>query len=133
MLWKCRRSAMTAADYANFRSNENGTVPFHSSYIIEDCIVPRTRLPQMLQKIAEIGQNNQVRIMTVAHAGDGNLHPIILYDVHDQASIARALTASNEMFEQCIALGGSVTGEHGVGAEKSISCRVNSNPPIWKP
>ena len=56
--------------------------------------------------------------MTVAHAGDGNLHPIILYDERDQASVARALTASNEMFEQCIALGGSVTGEHGIGARK---------------
>jgi glycolate oxidase len=119
MLWKCRKSAMTAAgDCPNFRSDENGTAPFHSNYMIEDCIVPRTRLPQMLQKIAEIGQKNQVRIMTVAHAGDGNMHPIILYDERDQASVARALAASRELLEACIAMGGSVTGEHGVGAKK---------------
>ncbi len=106
MLWKCRKSAMAAAGSLS------------PNYIIEDCIVPRTRLPQMLQKIAEIGQKNQVRIMNLAHAGDGNLHPIILFDERDKASVARALAASNEMFEQCIALGGSVTGEHGIGARK---------------
>jgi glycolate oxidase len=105
-IWKCRKSAVPSAGRLS------------PCYLIEDCIVPRTRLPQMLQKIAEIGQNNQVRIMTVAHAGEGNVHPIILYDERDQASVARALAASNEMFEQCIALGGSVTGEHGVGARK---------------
>jgi glycolate oxidase len=106
MLWKCRKSAITAAG----RLGPN--------YIIEDCIVPRTRLPQMLQKIAEIGQKNQVPIMNLAHAGDGNMHPIILYDERDQASVARALAASRELLEQCIASGGSVTGEHGVGARK---------------
>jgi glycolate oxidase len=119
MLWKCRKSAMTAAgDCPNFRSDENWTAPFHSSYIIEDCIVSRTRLPQMLQKIAEIGQKNQVPIINLAHAGDGNLHPIVLYDERDQASVARALAANREFLEACIALGGSVTGEHGVGSRK---------------
>ena len=85
MFWKCRKSAIPSAGRMS------------PAYIIEDCIVPRTRLPQMLQKIAEIGQKNQVRIMTVAHAGDGNMHPILLYDERDQASVARALTASNEI------------------------------------
>jgi glycolate dehydrogenase FAD-linked subunit len=129
MLWKSRKSAVTAAvNCTNFRSDpglsqfsngENGTVPFTAhSYLIEDCIVPRTRLPQMLQKIADISEMNQTRIMTVAHAGEGNVHPIILYDERDQASVARALAACNEIFQQCIALGGSVTGEHGVGARK---------------
>ncbi len=89
-----------------------------SAYLIEDCVVPRTQLPQMLQKIADIGRERQVRIMNVAHAGDGNLHPIILYDESDQASIDRALAASSELLDACIALGGSVTAEHGVGARK---------------
>ncbi len=105
-LWKCRKSAITA------------TGRISPAYLIEDCVVPRTRLPQMMQKIAEIAQKNQAPIMNVVHAGDGNLHPIILYDERNQASVARALAASNEMLEQCIALGGSVTGEHGIGARK---------------
>jgi glycolate oxidase len=72
----------------------------------------------MLQKIAEIGQKYQVRIMNVAHAGDGNLHPIIIFDERRQANIDAALAASRELLEQCITLGGSVTSEHGIGARK---------------
>ncbi|MGA2796598.1 MAG: FAD-linked oxidase C-terminal domain-containing protein [Thermoguttaceae bacterium] len=106
ILWKCRKSAITA------------TGRLSPSYLIEDCVVPRTRLPQMLQKVAEIGQKNQVPIMNLAHAGDGNLHPIILYDERDQASVAQAMAASSELLQQCIALGGSVSGEHGVGTRK---------------
>ncbi|MGD0518182.1 MAG: FAD-linked oxidase C-terminal domain-containing protein, partial [Thermoguttaceae bacterium] len=67
-LWKCRKSAIPA------------TGRLSPNYIIEDCVVPRSRLPQMLQQIAEIGRKHEVRILNVAHAGDGNLHPIILYD-----------------------------------------------------
>jgi glycolate oxidase len=135
-LWKFRRSAIPAAgdcpdfqnnpgDCPNFRAGENGTIPlakpapFHAAYIIEDCVAPRTRLPQMLQKIAEIGQKHQVRILNVAHAGDGSLHPIILYNHRDPASIARALTASRELLEACIATGGGISGEHGVGSRKT--------------
>jgi glycolate oxidase len=135
-LWKCRKSAITAAgdcpnfhgDCPDFRPGENGTapvrhnreatVPFHSSYLIEDCVVPRTRLPQMLQKIAEIGRKHELNIMNVAHAADGNVHPIILFDERDQASVDRALAASSELLDACIALGGSVTAEHGIGARK---------------
>ncbi|MGD0655667.1 MAG: FAD-linked oxidase C-terminal domain-containing protein [Thermoguttaceae bacterium] len=106
-LWKCRKSAIPA------------TGRLSPNYIIEDCVVPRSRLPQMLQQIAEIGRKHEVRILNVAHAGDGNLHPIILYDERDPASVARALAASRELLQQCIALGGSVTGEHGVGSRKA--------------
>ncbi len=105
-LWKCRKSTIPAAGRIS------------PSYIIEDCVVPRTGLPQMLQKIAEIAEKNQVRIFSVAHAGDGNMHPIIMYDERDPADIARALAASRELLDECIALGGSATGEHGVGARK---------------
>ena len=159
-LWKCRKSAFfAAAESLDFTGNatrssgrcaatgqqreglldigailgENRTAPVHCNYIIEDCVVPRTRLPQMLQKIAEIGEKNQVRIISAAHAGDGNLHPIILYDERDQASLARAMAAGGELLDACIASGGSATGEHGIGARKSIAWRGNSKPPIWRP
>jgi glycolate oxidase len=106
ILWKCRKSAISAAG----RLSPN--------YLIEDCITPRSKLPKFLQKIAEIGQKHQVRILNVAHAGDGNLHPVILYDERDRASVARALAASEELLAECVAIGGSVTGEHGVGSRK---------------
>jgi len=106
MLWKCRKSAITAAGRLS------------PTYLIEDCVLPRTRLPQMLQKIAEIGQNHQVRIMNIVHAGDGNIHPIILFDDREQSDVNRALAASRELLVECIATGGSVSGEHGIGARK---------------
>jgi glycolate oxidase len=87
-------------------------------YLIEDGIVPRTKLPPILGKIAEIGRKHQVRIITVAHAGDGSLDPIILFDHRDRATVARALAAGHELLDECIALGGSVTAAHGIGVEK---------------
>jgi glycolate oxidase len=106
ILWKCRKSAIPSAG----RLSPN--------YIIEDCVTPRSKLPHFLHKITEIAQKYQIRIMSVAHAGDGNLHPVILYDDSDKASIDRALAASEELLAECIASGGSVTGEHGVGSRK---------------
>ncbi len=117
-LWKCHKSAITAAGDCPDPPSADGTVPFHAAYLIEDCIVPLTRLPQMLQKIADISGKHQVRIMNVAHAGQGNIHPIILFDQRDQASVDRALAASGDLLAECVALGGSVTAEHGVGSRK---------------
>jgi glycolate oxidase len=71
-----------------------------------------------LRRIAEIGQKHHIRIVNVAHAGDGNVHPILLFDERDRASIARVLAAGEELLEECIRLGGSVTAEHGIGVEK---------------
>jgi glycolate oxidase len=106
MLWQARKSAIFCAGLIS------------PTYIIEDIIVPRTQLPQMLQKIAQIGQRHQVRIISIAHAGEGNVHPVILYVEHDRVSIDRALAASRQLLDECIALGGSVTAEHGVGMRK---------------
>jgi len=80
--------------------------------------VPRTRLPHMLRRITEIGRKYDVRIVNVFHAGDGNLHPIVLFDERDAAQVERVLAASGEILDECIACGGSVTGEHGIGVEK---------------
>lgn len=106
LLWKCRKSAITAAGR------------MCPTYLIEDIVVPRTQLPEMLRKIAEIGQKHRVRIVNVSHAGDGNVHPIILFDQSDRASVDRALAAGGETLQQCIALGGGIAAEHGIGSRK---------------
>jgi glycolate oxidase len=71
-----------------------------------------------LGKITEIGSRWGIRIVNVFHAGDGNIHPILLFDERDAEQTQRVLTASNEILEACLACGGSVTGEHGIGVEK---------------
>ena len=75
-------------------------------------------LPHILDRIVEIGRKYGVRIVNVFHAGDGNIHPILLFDERDHEQVARVLDASREILDECIACGGSVTGEHGIGVEK---------------
>jgi glycolate oxidase len=106
LLWKCRKQAFGAVGRLS------------PSYCTQDGVVPRTKLPHMLRRIAEIGARHDVRIVNVFHAGDGNLHPIVLFDERDASQIQRVLAASGEILEECIACGGSVTGEHGIGVEK---------------
>ncbi len=105
-LWKCRKQAFGAIGRLS------------PSYCTQDGVVPRTKLPQMLKRISEIGETHQLRIVNVFHAGDGNLHPILLFDERDEQQTARVLDASHEILEECLALGGSVSGEHGIGVEK---------------
>ncbi|MCA9245728.1 MAG: FAD-binding protein [Planctomycetales bacterium] len=105
-LWKCRKQAFGAVGRLS------------PSYCTQDGVVPRTKLPHILRRITEIGAKHEVRIVNVFHAGDGNLHPIVLFDERDAAQVRRVLAASNEILEECIAAGGSVTGEHGIGVEK---------------
>ncbi len=105
-LWKCRKQAFGAVGRLS------------PSYCTQDGVVPRTKLPHMLRAIAAIGDKHRLRIVNVFHAGDGNLHPILLFDERDAEQVARVLAASEEILEECIACGGSVTGEHGIGVEK---------------
>ena len=72
----------------------------------------------MMQRITEIGVKHDVRIVNIFHAGDGNLHPIVLFDERDTEQIKRVLAASDEILTECLNCGGSVTGEHGIGVEK---------------
>ena len=88
------------------------------SYCTQDGVVPRTRLPHILREIQKIGAKYQLRIANVFHAGDGNIHPILLFDERDPEQVKRVLKASNEILDECIRCGGSVTGEHGIGVEK---------------
>ena len=84
----------------------------------QDGVVPRTKLPEILKIIAEVGKRHDIRVANVFHAGDGNIHPILLFDNQNPDEVERVLAASDEILTACIELGGSVTGEHGVGIEK---------------
>ena len=86
--------------------------------LTEDVCVPRSKVPAMLERIAAIGARHGVQIATIAHAGDGNLHPLIITPACDEAARAAAQAAFDELLDEAIALGGTVTGEHGVGLLK---------------
>lgn len=106
MLWKCRKQAFGAIGRLS------------PSCCTQDGVVPRTRLPEILNFITEVGHRHNIRIVNVFHAGDGNIHPILLFDERDTDQIRRVIEASEEILNRCIDLGGSVTGEHGIGVEK---------------
>jgi len=106
LLWKSRKQAFGAVGRLS------------PSYCTQDGVVPRTKLPHILRRITEIGAKHGIRTVNVFHAGDGNIHPILLFDERDEEQVRRVLVASGEILDECIACGGSVTGEHGIGVEK---------------
>ncbi len=106
LLWKCRKQAFGAIGRLS------------PSYCTQDGVVPRTKLPEILQHISESAQRHDIKVVNVFHAGDGNIHPILLFDERDADQIERVMKASDEILSKCIELGGSVTGEHGIGVEK---------------
>ena len=80
--------------------------------------MPRSKLPEIMRFIRATSQKYGLRIPNVFHAGDGNIHPLVLYDERDPDQVRRAVAAGEEILQRCIELGGSVTGEHGIGVEK---------------
>ena len=86
--------------------------------LVQDATVPRTRLPAVLARITEIGESYDLNIANVFHAGDGNLHPNILFDRNDPDELERVERASREIMKLCVDAGGTITGEHGVGVDK---------------
>jgi glycolate oxidase len=106
LLWKSRKQAFGAVGR------------LAPSYCTQDGVVPRTKLPHILREIQRIGAHYQLRIANVFHAGDGNIHPILLFDERDPEQVKRVLQASHAILEECVRCGGSVTGEHGIGVEK---------------
>jgi glycolate oxidase len=106
LLWKSRKQSFGAVGR------------LAPSYCTQDGVVPRTQLPHILREIQRIGAQYQLRIANVFHAGDGNIHPILLFDERDRDQVQRVLQASHAILEACLACGGSVTGEHGIGVEK---------------
>ncbi|MGQ9630741.1 MAG: FAD-binding oxidoreductase [bacterium] len=105
-LWAGRRGAFGAI--ASLRP----------SYLVNDGTVPRTELPRVLKKVQEIGERYSLRIASVFHAGDGNLHPLILFDERDKEEMGRVLAAGEEILRVCAEAGGTISGEHGIGFEK---------------
>jgi glycolate oxidase len=106
-LWKARKRAFGAAGR------------LAPSNITQDGVIPRTKLPQVLRQISEIVEKYGLRVANVFHAGDGNLHPLILFDERDPKQMQGVIDASEEILRACVAHGGSITGEHGIGIEKS--------------
>jgi FAD/FMN-containing dehydrogenase len=86
--------------------------------LVQDATVPRTRLPEVLARIGAIGRRHDLKVANVFHAGDGNLHPNLLFDRRDPDELARVEAASREIMQVCIDAGGTITGEHGVGIDK---------------
>jgi glycolate oxidase len=105
-IWKSRKSAFGAIGRLS------------PTFCTQDGVVPRTKLPQIMRFIESVGREHGLRIANVFHAGDGNIHPILLFDESDPLQVSRVLVASHEILDECIRLGGSVTGEHGIGVEK---------------
>src|SRR2546425_3483876 len=116
LLWKCRKQAFGAVGR------------LAPSYCTQDGVVPRTKLPHILREIQRIWAKYPIRIANVLHAGDGNIHPILLFDERDADQTKRVLQASHEILEECIRCGGSVTGEHGIGVEK-----IDFMPKLFSP
>jgi glycolate oxidase len=107
LLWKGRKNAFGAVGRVS------------SSYYVQDGVVPRTQVAPTLRFIAEVAKKHDVRISNIFHAGDGNLHPIILFNAHLPGELDRARAAGEDILRYCISVGGSITGEHGVGMEKN--------------
>ena len=84
----------------------------------QDGVSPRTKLPQILREVAAIADKYNLRIANVFHAGDGNLHPCVLFDERDPEEVKRVLAAGGDILRACVRAGGSLTGEHGIGIEK---------------
>ncbi len=89
------------------------------NYYLHDAVVPRSQLPAIMRQIGEIAQRHGIRVANVFHAGDGNLHPLIPYDASDPGETDRVMQASEEMLSACVAVGGTLSGEHGIGFEKN--------------
>ena len=106
LLWKGRKNAFGAVGRLS------------PTYYTQDGVIPRTKLPATLRRVSEIGDKYGFAIGNIFHAGDGNLHPIILFDARDKRQFENAVAASDEIIQFCIEVGGSITGEHGVGMEK---------------
>lgn len=107
LLWRGRKNAFGALG----RISPN--------FYVQDGVIPRTRLPEMLEFISAVGEKHGLLIGNIFHAGDGNLHPLLMFDARDSKQSAKVLDAASEIMARCAELGGSITGEHGVGIEKN--------------
>jgi glycolate oxidase len=107
LLWKGRKNAFGAVGRVS------------PTYYVQDGVVPRTQIAPTLRFIGEVGKKYGLTISNIFHAGDGNMHPIILFDARRPGDLEKTRAAGEEILAQCISVGGSITGEHGVGMEKN--------------
>ncbi|WP_067830734.1 FAD-linked oxidase C-terminal domain-containing protein [Actinomadura kijaniata] len=107
LIWRGRRSAFAAVGRIS------------PAYLVQDGVIPRTSLPKVLARIDALSAESGVRVANVFHAGDGNLHPLVLFDDAEPGATERAEEVSGAILDLCIEHGGSITGEHGVGVDKS--------------
>jgi glycolate oxidase len=117
------REAQTPAERELLWAGRKGAIGalgrIKPNYYLHDGVVPRSRLPQVLSAVGEIGEHYKLPVANVFHAGDGNLHPNILFDMRDQGVLHQVESAGEEMLRAVVELGGTLSGEHGIGLEKS--------------
>jgi glycolate oxidase len=106
MIWKGRKSAFSAVGRLS------------PDFLVQDGVVPRSRLGEALRRIGDMGRAAGIRVANVFHAGDGNLHPLIMFDGREPGALEKAEDLASGILAMCVEMGGSITGEHGVGLEK---------------
>jgi glycolate oxidase len=106
LIWKARKAAFAAMGRVS------------PNYYVQDSVIPRTRLREVLRRIEELGREYELRVANVFHAGDGNLHPLVCYDGREEDQAERAEELAGLIVKACVDAGGSITGEHGVGVDK---------------
>jgi glycolate oxidase len=107
LLWKGRKNAFGAVGRVS------------PTYYMQDGVVPRTQIAPTLRYIRQVGEKYGLTISNIFHAGDGNLHPLILFEARRPGDLEKAKAAGRDILRHCIAVGGTITGEHGVGMEKN--------------
>ncbi|MFB4162390.1 FAD-binding oxidoreductase [Alteribacillus sp. JSM 102045] len=109
--------------WANRKTGFGAMGAISPDYLVQDGVIPRSTLPEVLHRISEISKESGLRIANIFHAGDGNLHPLILFDSRIPGQTDKALEAGSACLQACADVGGSITGEHGVGIEKREEMR----------
>lgn len=109
--------------WANRKTGFGAMGAISPDYLVQDGVIPRSRLPEVLARINQISEESGLRISNIFHAGDGNLHPLVLFDARVPGEIEKALEAGSACLQACADVGGTITGEHGVGIEKREEMR----------
>ncbi len=116
LIWKGRKAAFASMGRIS------------PDYYVQDGVIPRTRLREVLESIGDLSAAYGLRVANVFHAGDGNLHPLVLYDGAEAGAAERALELAGKILGSCVAAGGSITGEHGVGSDKACHMPAMFSP-----
>jgi glycolate oxidase len=126
------RTAANDAERLKFWAGRKAAFPavgrISPDYYCMDGTIPRKRLPEVLSRIQDLSQEYHLGVANVFHAGDGNLHPLILYDANKPGELERAEAFGGKILEACVEVGGTITGEHGVGVEKINQMCVQFQP-----